>query len=153
MSHKVYRRLSLPVLLRKFTISFLAERHQTLAKRLVGETTAHRIITCLLSSLSAAKMIEDISQAMLTPYRTAFPVDSKSYSGTHSMNTMYPVSRRYVILHFRDQRGIQIASLRYRNHAEMTVLMGEQKPSYPGWLSCRPRGGTAIYGLYRYVPL
>ena len=74
-------------------------------------------------------MIEDISQAMLTPYRTAFPVDTKSYPGTHSMNTMYPVSRRYVILHFRDQRSIYIASLRYRNHAEMTVLMGEQKLS------------------------
>ena len=83
------------------------ERHKTLVKRFVGETTAHRIITFLLSSLSAAKMIENISQAMLTPYRTAFPVDIKSYLGTHSMNTMYPVSRRYVILHFRDAQLLE----------------------------------------------
>ena len=88
-------------------IRFLAERHKTLVKRFAGETTAHRIITFLLSSLSAAKMIEGISQAMLTPYRTAFPIDIKSYLGTHSMNTMYPVSRRYVILHFRDAQLLE----------------------------------------------
>ena len=91
----------------ELVIRFLAERHKTLVKRFVGETTAHRIITFLLSSLSAAKMIENISQAMLTPYRTAFPVDIKSYLGTHSMNTMYPVSRRYVILHFRDAQLLE----------------------------------------------
>ena len=91
----------------ELVIRFLAERHKTLVKRFVGETTAHRIITFLLSSLSAAKMIENISQAMLTPYRTAFPVDIKSYLGTHSMNTMYPVSRRYVILHFREAQLLE----------------------------------------------
>ena len=41
---------------------------------------------------------------------------------------------RYVTLHCRDWRGA--ASLRYRNRAEITVLMCEQKP-YPVWFSCR----------------
>ena len=37
-------------------------------------------------------------------------------------------------LRFRDPRGV--GSLRYRNRAEITVLMYEQKP-YPVWFSCR----------------
>ena len=46
---------------------------------------------------------------------------------------------RYVTLHFRARRGA--ASLRHRNHAEITVLMCEQKP-YP---VCDFRAGaTAI---------
>ena len=41
---------------------------------------------------------------------------------------------KYVTLHFRDRRGA--ASLRYRNRAEITVLMCKHKP-YPVWFSCR----------------
>ena len=41
---------------------------------------------------------------------------------------------RYVTLHFRDRRGA--ASLRYRNRAEIIVLMCEPK-LYLVWLSCR----------------
>ena len=41
---------------------------------------------------------------------------------------------RYVTLHFRDRRST--ASLCYRNLAEITVLMREQKP-YPVCFSCR----------------
>ena len=37
---------------------------------------------------------------------------------------------RKVILHPQDQRGV--ASIRYRNRAEITVLVCEQKP-YPEW--------------------
>ena len=43
-------------------------------------------------------------------------------------------SIRYVTLHFRDRR--YTASLRYRNRAEITVLVCEQKP-YPVLFSCR----------------
>ena len=43
-------------------------------------------------------------------------------------------SIRYVTLHFRDRRCT--ASLRYRNRAEITVLVCEQKP-YPVLFSCR----------------
>ena len=41
---------------------------------------------------------------------------------------------RYVSIHFRDQQGA--ASLRYRNPAEMTVVMSELK-RYPIPFSCR----------------
>ena len=40
----------------------------------------------------------------------------------------------YVTFHFRDR--CVAASLRYRNRAEITVLMSEQKP-YPVWFPCR----------------
>ena len=50
----------------ELVIRFLAERHKTLVKRFAGETTAHRIITFLLSSLSAAKMIEGIASDAYT---------------------------------------------------------------------------------------
>ena len=33
---------------------------------------------------------------------------------------------RYVTIHFQDRRGA--ASFRYRNRAEITVFMGDQKP-------------------------
>ena len=41
---------------------------------------------------------------------------------------------RYVTLHFRDRRGK--ASLRYRNRAEITILMCEHKP-HMVWFSYR----------------
>ena len=41
---------------------------------------------------------------------------------------------RYVKVFFQGRRGA--ASLRYKNRAEITVVMCEQKP-YPVWFSCR----------------
>ena len=41
---------------------------------------------------------------------------------------------RYVTLHFRDPRDV--ASLRYKNRAEITVFICEQK-RYPVWFPCR----------------
>ena len=48
---------------------------------------------------------------------------------------------RYVTLHYKHRKGA--ASLRYRNHAEITVLMCEQKPYAIG---CRV-GARAIWYL------
>ena len=52
---------------------------------------------------------------------------------------------QYVTLHFQNQPSA--GSLRYRNHAKITVLLCEQKP-YPVWFSCQcksytPRGGDS----------
>ena len=41
---------------------------------------------------------------------------------------------RFVTIHFRDRRAA--VSLRYRNRAEITVVMCELQP-YPIWFSCR----------------
>ena len=57
---------------------------------------------------------------------TSFVVGPVLWCGTDSI--------RYVTLHFRDQR--YTASLRYRNRAEITVLVCERKP-YPVLFSCR----------------
>ena len=57
---------------------------------------------------------------------TSFVVGPVLWCGTDSI--------RYVTLHFRDRR--YTASLRYRNRAEITVLVCEQKP-YPVLFSCR----------------
>ena len=61
-------------------------------------------------------------------YLDSFSCRQKKLSGMIWKNIWY------VTLHFRDWRGP--ASLRYRNSAEITVLMCGQKP-YPGWFSCR----------------
>lgn len=64
---------------------------------------------------------------MFTLYQIAFYADTKSIQS--SVNTTYPRCDS----HFRDRRGV--ASLRYRNRAEITVLVCEEKP-YPVWFSC-----------------
>ena len=53
---------------------------------------------------------------------------------------IYPV--KYVTLHFRDTRGT--ALFRYRNRAEITVLMSEQNP-YPLWFSGRRKSCPVSY--------
>ena len=50
---------------------------------------------------------------------------------------------RYLTLHFRDTRGA--ASLRYRNRAEITAILREQKPSCPVWFSCRRKSCPVLY--------
>ena len=62
-----------------------------------------------------------------------------SFSYRHEQNSFSVVWTpiRYVTLHFRDRRGV--ASLRYSNRAEITVLMCEQKP-YPVWFQPRSQG-------------
>ena len=56
---------------------------------------------------------------------------------------------RYVTLHFRDRVGA--ASLRYRNRAEITVLMWEQKP-YPVWTDRRTNEERILF-VRQYVHL
>ena len=48
-------------------------------------------------------------------------------------------------LHFREQRGA--ASLRYRNRAEIIVIMREQKP-YLVWFSCRHEELSGIVNIW-----
>ena len=60
---------------------------------------------------------------MLTVYRIDFRADTKSYP------VWTPI--RYVTLHFRDRRSAAqrgAASLRYKNRAEITILICEQNP-------------------------
>ena len=55
----------------------------------------------------------------------------------------------YVTLHLRDRIGA--ASLRYRNRAEITVLMWEQKP-YPVWTDGRTNEERILF-VRQYVHL
>ena len=56
---------------------------------------------------------------------------------------------RYVVLHLRERRGAD--SLCYRNRAEITVFICEQKP-YPVWFSCRPeRLSGIVWTAIQYV--
>ena len=57
---------------------------------------------------------------MFRIYRIAFRGATKSYS------VIVGTPMRYARHHFRDWHGA--ASLRYKNHAEITSLMCEQKP-------------------------
>ena len=74
------------------------------------------------------------SLAMFTLYLITFRADTKVWT---------PVP--YVTRHFRVQRGA--ASLRYRNRAEITVLMCEQR-YYLVWFSCRRK--SFIVWTYNY---
>ena len=56
---------------------------------------------------------------------------------------------RYATLHLRDRVGA--ASLRYRNRAEITVLMWEQKP-YPVWTDGRTNEERILF-VRQYVHL
>ena len=59
---------------------------------------------------------------------------------------------RYVKLHFRDQR--RLASSRYRNRADITVLMSERKPHLGmALLPARKLSGTVGHSPMRRAPL
>ena len=77
------------------------------------------------------------SSYLFTSATVRIPVHAALECGTESI--------WYVTRHFRDQHVA--ASVRYRNRAEITVLICEQKP-YPTWFSCR-RKSHPIYSLPR----
>ena len=67
--------------------------------------------------------------AMFILYRIAFRADRKSYSVWCDYLTE-------LTLHFKRSPCAASASLRYRNHTEITVVMCSQKP-YPVWFPYR----------------
>ena len=73
-------------------------------------------------------------KAMFTLYRIAFRADTNEHLSD-------------MTLHFRDRRGQ--ALLRYRNRAEITVLMCKQKPS-PVWFSCRHKSYPVFTGFVHF---
>ena len=92
--------------------------------------SSESVIIYLNTLLLAVLLITFLNSTIHTQYQITFRADTESYP-VLSVNT-YPLCDSP--LFSRDRRGA--ASLRYRNRAQITVFMCEQKP-YPEWFSCR----------------
>ena len=92
--------------------------------------SSESVIIYLNTLLIAVLLITFLNSTIHTEYQITFRADTESYP-VLSVDT-YPLCDSP--LFSRDRRGA--ASLRYRNRAQFTLFICEQKP-YPVWFSCR----------------
>ena len=120
-----------PVIARKFLP--LCHRNTSLGCVLTNAIGRENLLKYQLDSFILCKHV--LAPTYLPPRRSEYVFTLHRPYGTDPI--------RYVTLHFRDRLGE--ASLRYRNRAEITVCMCEQKP-YPVGFSSR-RKSIPPYGV------